>query len=298
MKKPLLLYCAMGTARRRALAGICALVAMLAGAQSASAESTVEGPPGTNNFGCRPSAAHPEPVVLVHGLGASAPTNWAYIGPRLVGDGYCVFALSYGRDPRTRLLPYRPGGTIPMEQSSAELKAFVDRVLDATGAAKVDIVGHSEGTVMPRHYLERRGGVADVDDFVALTPLWRGTNLAGAAFLRDFAGPLGLGGPIINLVATFCGSCPQFLTGSAYLNDLNADGEAIPGIKHTNIITRYDELVQPYTSGIMRDGGTNIVVQDVCPLDVSEHVAVAFDPVVAQMIENALDPRHAQQVTC
>jgi triacylglycerol lipase len=56
--------------------------------------------------------------------------------------------------------------------------------------------------------------------------------------------------------------------------------------------------VIPPTSGVMRDGGTNIIVQDVCPLDVSEHVAVAFDPVVAQMIENALDPAHAQQVRC
>jgi triacylglycerol lipase len=282
----------------RRLAAIVAILGALCLAPAAAAESTVEGPPGTNNFGCRPSAAHPEPVVLVHGLGASAPTNWAYIGPRLVAKGYCVFALSYGRDPRTRLLPFRPGGTIPMEQSSAELKAFVDRVLQSTGASKVDIVGHSEGTVMPRYYLERRGGAAVVDDFVAMTPLWRGTNVAGAAFLRDFAGPFGLSGPIINLVAGFCGSCPEFLTGSPFLNDLNSDGEAIPGIDHTNIVTRYDELVQPPTSGVMRDGGTNIIIQDVCPLDVSEHVAVAFDPVVAQMVENALDPAHAQQVRC
>jgi triacylglycerol lipase len=282
----------------RRLAATVATVGALCVAPAAAAEYAVEGPPGTNNFACQPSAAHPEPVVLVHGLGASGPTNWSYIGPRLVAKDYCVFALSYGRDPRTRLLSYRPGGTIPMEQSSAELKAFVDRVLDSTGAAKVDLVGHSEGTVMPRHYLERRGGAAVVDDFVALTPLWRGTNVGGAAFLRDFADPLGLSAPIIDLVASICGSCPQFLTGSQYLNDLNADGEAVPGIDHTNIITRYDELVIPPTSGVMRDGGTNIIVQDVCPLDLSEHVAVAFDPVVAQMIENALDPAHAQQVRC
>lgn len=206
--------------------------------------------------------------------------------------------LSYGLDPRTRLLPYRPGGTIPMEQSSQELKSFVDRILAATGASKVDIVGHSEGTVMPRYYMERLGGAAKVDHFVALTPLWRGTNLAGAAFLRDIAAQFGIAAPVINLVAGFCGSCPEFLTGSPFLNDLNADGEAIPGIKHTNIITRYDELVQPYTSGIMSDGGTNIVIQDVCPGDLSEHAAVAFDPVVRQMVANALDPPHARPVAC
>lgn len=48
----------------------------------------------------------------------------------------------------------------------------------------------------------------------------------------------------------------------------------------------------------MRDGGTNIVVQDVCPGDAFEHVAVAFDPVVAQLMLNALDPGGARPVRC
>jgi hypothetical protein len=48
----------------------------------------------------------------------------------------------------------------------------------------------------------------------------------------------------------------------------------------------------------MRDGGTNIVIQDVCPNDISEHILVAFDPVVEQMIHNALDPANAKKVKC
>ena len=88
------------------------------------------------------------------------------------------------------------------------------------------------------------------------------------------------------------------MRGSPYLNDLNADGEAIPGVEHTNIPTRYDELVVPYTSGLMNDGGTNIVLQDVCPANVSEHLLVAFDPAVLQLIRNALDPAHATPVRC
>jgi triacylglycerol lipase len=287
----------MGTGARLA-AVACAVAALGMGAPSASAESVAEGPPGSNDFSCQPSGAHPRPVVLVHGLSASAPANWGYIGPRLHDDGYCVFALSYGLDPRTRGLPYRPGGTIPMEQSSKELKAFVKRVRAATGARRVDLVGHSEGTVMPRYYLERRNGAKRVKRFVAITPLWRGTNIAGIADIADAGAPLGLSQPVIDLVAGICGSCPEFVRDSPFLTDLNSDGEAIPGIKHTNIITRYDELVQPYSSGIMSDGGTNIVVQDVCPGDLSEHAAVAFDPVVAQMVENALDPRHAHPVAC
>jgi triacylglycerol lipase len=274
------------------------IVGVLILAPAAAAESVVEGPPGSNDFSCEPSDAHPRPVVLVHGLSASAPTNWAYIGPALHDRGYCVFALSYGIDPRTQGLPYRPGGTIPMEQSSKELKAFVKRVLDGTGARRVDLVGHSEGTVMPRYYLERRNGDKRVKRFVAITPLWRGTNIAGVADLAEAAAPYGLDQPVLDLVAGICGSCPEFVRGSPFLNDLNSDGEAIPQIKHTNIISRYDELVQPYTSGIMRDGGTNIVVQEVCPGDLSEHAAVALDPVVLQMVLNALDPSHAQPVAC
>jgi triacylglycerol esterase/lipase EstA (alpha/beta hydrolase family) len=279
-----------------AAAGAVALALSVAAAPAHAAPDPA--PPGANDFNCKPSAAHPRPVVLVHGLGATMSANWSYQAPRIKAAGYCVFALTYGVDPRTTWLPYAPGGVVRMEQSARELDAFVDRVLDATGATRVDLVGHSEGTVMPRWYLERLGGTAEVRKFVALTPLWRGTEVGGFAILRDLLAPLGLPNPVIDLVASLCGSCPQFLRGSPYLNDLNSDGEAIPGIEHTNIVTRYDELVVPYTSGIMRGGGTNIVVQEVCPANISEHAAVAFDPVVTQLFLNALDPANAQPVRC
>jgi triacylglycerol esterase/lipase EstA (alpha/beta hydrolase family) len=255
-------------------------------------------PAGANDFTCKPTKRHPRPVVLVHGLSARMGENWSSVSPRLADAGYCVFALTYGQDERTALFPYSPGGVVPMEQSSLELKAFVNRVLKATGARRVDLVGHSEGTVMPRHYLERRGGREKVKRFVALTPLWRGTQLAAADFLRDSGEGFGVSGLIIDLIAGYCGSCPQFVRGSDYLNDLNADGERIRGIRHTNIVTRYDELVQPYTSGIMGDGGHNIVLQEICPANPSEHAAVAYDPAVMQMILNGLDPRHTQPIPC
>jgi pimeloyl-ACP methyl ester carboxylesterase len=273
---------------------VLALATLPAGAR---AESVVPSVPWGNDFACAPTEAHPRPVVLLHGLGGAGDSNWGYLGPRLQAAGYCVFAVTYGLDPRTRPWPYRPGGTIAAERSAPEIGAFVDRVLSATGASRVDFVGHSEGTVTPRYYLERLGGAPKVKRYVALTPLWRGTELGGAALLRDMAGPE-LSAPLVTLAADFCGFCPQALRGSAFLDDLNADGEAIPGIRHTNIVTRYDELVVPYTSGLMRDGGRNIVLQKLCPANVSEHGLVAFDPVVARLILNALDPRHAEPVTC
>src|SRR5438445_13414749 len=49
-------------------------------------------PPGANNWSCQPGA-HPNPVVLVHGLGATMAENWAEISPLLARHGFCVFAL-------------------------------------------------------------------------------------------------------------------------------------------------------------------------------------------------------------
>ncbi len=64
-------------------------------------------------------------------------------------------------------------------------------------------------------------------------------------------------------------------------------------------MTRYDEAVVPYTSGdLAAPGVTNIVVQDQCPNDTSEHGAMAYDPVVAQDVLNALDPANARPVSC
>jgi triacylglycerol lipase len=255
-------------------------------------------PAGANDFDCRPSAAHPNPVVLVHGLGATMGENWATMSPLLADNGYCVFALTYGRHPGEQLV----GGLEPMEQSSAELAAFVDKVLAATGASKVDLVGHSEGTVMPQYYLKFRGGAAKVDKYVAITPLYHGTTLNGVGPLittLEAAAPQ-FAGPVSAAIDAGCGSCQEFLRGSPFYQHLYADGVyAVPGITYTTIMTKYDELVTPYTSGRLdAPGATNIVLQDQCRKDYAEHLAVAFDPVVGQDILNALDPAHRKAVPC
>jgi triacylglycerol lipase len=272
----------------------CGALAMLAPA--AGAQMSLANPPaGANNFACKPSAAHPDPVVLVHGLGATMVENWSYISPLLAARGYCVFALTYGLDPR---FPYA-GGVIPVEQSAHELASFVDTVLQDTGASKIDLVGHSEGTFMPEYWLKYLGGASEVAKYVAMTPLYQGTTLGGAAQLRDAGQPLGLSGPLLSLVDSFCGSCTEFLAGSDMVKQLNADGgPEVPGIDYTTIMTTHDELVVPYTSGMLPPPATNIVLQDVCPTDLDDHLLEAFDPVVAQLIFNALDPAHAQPVVC
>jgi triacylglycerol esterase/lipase EstA (alpha/beta hydrolase family) len=281
----------------RLAAGCAAALTLATATATAAAQTSLAQPPaGANDFSCHPSAAHPEPVVLVHGLGATMGENWSYLAPKLAARGYCVFALTYGLDTR---YPYF-GGVLPIEQSAQELGAFVNTVLNATGASKVDLVGHSEGTFMPEDWLKFLDGAAKTDRYVALTPLYQGTNLLGLATLRDIFAPLG-SQDLVNLAADFCGSCPEFLAGSPMVRMLNsgAGGAAVPGVTYTTIPTEHDELVVPYTSGILNAPNvTNEVLQQVCPNDLSEHGAEAFDPVVAQIMFNALDPAHAQPVSC
>jgi triacylglycerol lipase len=256
-----------------------------------------QSPPGANDWACRPSGRHPTPVVLVHGLGANMYWNWQTMAPLLAGRGYCVFALTYGVDPRAPFPLDQFGGVVPMERSAGELAAFIDEVLARTGARQVDIVGHSEGSLMPNYYLKFMGGAARVARYVALTPLWDGTEFYGAGTMYELGKPSGLSPQVAGLFAQLCGSCPQFIRGSPFLEEMNRGGPAVPGVTYTMIMTRYDELVVPYTSGVL-EGATNIVVQDVCPADVSEHGGLAFDPVAQQLVLNALDPAGAQPPPC
>ena len=54
---------------------------------------------GANNWHCKPSAAHPRPVVLVHGTFFNLDANWVALSPTPANEGYRVFAFNYGMHP-------------------------------------------------------------------------------------------------------------------------------------------------------------------------------------------------------
>jgi triacylglycerol esterase/lipase EstA (alpha/beta hydrolase family) len=266
-------------------------------AQAAAPDSA---PPGANDFGCRPSRAHPQPVVLAHGLLANQTVNWRTIAPYLKNRGFCVFSLTYGTKESVNSGVYQPGGLEKMQSSARELKRFVARVRHRTGARKVDIVGHSEGSLMPDWYVRFLGGARSVDDYVAMTPLWGGTDPAGLATLNTIATTLGLGPGLAASIDQVCTSCRQFLQGSRFMQRLHTKGITSRRVTYTNIVTKNDELVMPYTSGILPKAPnvTNVVLQDYCPLDQAEHLAVFADPVTAGFVYRALDPKRAPSPPC
>ena len=159
--------------------------------------------PGTNDFTCKPTAAHPRPVVLVHGTLGNKSTNWQTYGPLLKNNGYCVFAPTFGA---TVPIPFPGafGGLGSMVDSAAYLKAFVGQVLKSTGATKVDLIGHSQGTLMPNYWLKFLGGAGKVGSYISLAPLWHGTGLAAppAQMGAAFPNPLDSIGPAFGQMGT------------------------------------------------------------------------------------------------
>jgi triacylglycerol lipase len=258
---------------------------------------TADSAPGENDWSCRPTAAHPEPVVLVHGTAGNAATNWATYAALLANHGYCVYALTYGLTPPTASLPVKFGGLGDIRQSAQELKDFVARVLASTGASRVDLVGHSQGTLMPDYWIKFLGGAPYVDQYISLSPLWHGEGPAALGALMRTGAAYGFPTSV-----PLCPACSQMVNGSDLIQQLRSgpDGVAVPGVDYTNIVTRYDDVVIPYTSGIEtgHPNMRNIVLQQVCANDLSDHLEIASSPNAAQVVLNLLDPAHQTPVRC
>ena len=249
-------------------------------------------PPGANNWSCRPSAAHPYPVVLVNGTGEDMADGFSALSPLLADNGYCVFAANFGGSPGSLLQ-----GIGDITQSAAQLASFVNQVLGATGAAKVDLVGHSQGGMMPRYYLKFLGGAAKVQTLIGLAPSNHGTSLDGLATLETELATVLPG--VSSALGAACQACAQQIAGSSFLTTLNAGGDTVTGPTYTVIETRNDEIVTPYTSAFLSGANvTNIVLQNVCPLDQTDHIGIADDTVALHLVLNALDPAHRQAVPC
>ncbi|MFH0517190.1 esterase/lipase family protein [Streptomyces sp. M41] len=257
-------------------------------AQAAETAATSRG--GWNDYSCKPSAAHPRPVVLVHGTFANSVDNWLGLAPYLTNRGYCVFSLDYGQLPGVPF--FHALG--PIEKSAEQLSAYVDKVLAATGAAEADLVGHSQGGMMPRYYLKFLGGADKVNALVGIAPNNHGTTLGGLTnLLPYFPGAE-------DLLSTATPALAQQVVGSEFMAKLNAGGDTVPGVRYTVIATKYDEVVTPYRSQFLNGPGVkNVLIQDLCAIDLSEHAFIGLtDRIAFHEVANALDPARAKPTTC
>lgn len=253
-------------------------------------------PAGTNDWGCRPSAAHPRPVVLVHGTFGNAYDSWSGLAPVLEHYGYCVFAVNYGAPAGSM---FKGTGDIPT--SAAQIGQFVDLVRARTGAAEVDLVGHSQGGSVARYYANLIGGDAKVGAVVGLAPSNHATTLVGLVTLGRF---LRVIDPIFALTnwAGLPSLQQQADPNSAFFRALNGNGETRPGLRYVNIATKFDEVVTPYRQAFIAQGPgatvQNTTLQDVCGQDLTDHLGIVYDTNVYQLVLNALDPTDQRPVRC
>ena len=206
---------------------------------------------------------HHEPVLLVHGTFTNPEENWSW--------NYLNALPAAGYDVCTVRLPERATGDIQV--SSEYVVHAVRRIFDRTGA-KVDVLGHSQGGLQPRWALRWWTSLrTKVDDVVTLGAPHHGTVVADAATALGTSPPAGW----------------QMRTTARFIAALNGGDETPGPVSYTSIYTLFDELVQPAapTATSALAGASNVLVQDLCPGRPVEHVGLAYDAAVHDMVLDA-----------
>lgn len=213
----------------------------------------------TFRFGAVTGAGRSEPVLLVHGTGATREQNWEWnYWTALLDEGFEVCWVQL------------PNGSVGDIQISSEYVARAVEMMHKHSGEKVDVLGHSQGGLQPRWAIKWFPSGDKVDDYVGLASPNHGTYMAGY-------GPLA--GPCFE-------SCWQMRAGSNFLAALNADDETPGATSYTSIYTATDELVQP-TGTQALEGASNILLQDICPGRPVDHVGIAGDYVTWELVLNA-----------
>jgi triacylglycerol lipase len=202
-----------------------------------------------------------EVVLLVHGTAVTAEEHW--------GWNYAKHLPATGRDVCSVHLPDRALGDI---QTSAEYVVAAVRHL-ARKHGPVDVIGHSQGALVPRWAMRWWPDVArNVDDAILLAGPHHGTGSADLSCAGGSCAP----------------AVWQMRTSAALIEAINRDGDVVAGPDVSSIYSATDELVQPSSTAYL-DGAANVLVQDLCPGRPVHHAGLNSDPVVWGLVLPALD---------
>ena len=156
---------------------------------------------------------------------------------------------------------------------------------------------------MARGYLKFFGG-ADaanpannkVQKLVSYAGTNHGTTVSGLTTLSAQLGLLGVLGTLTGPAVV------DQSIGSAYLTSLNAGGDTLPGINYTILTTKFDQVSTPYRNSFLTAGPgatvSNIVLQDGCLIDGSDHLSIPFSLRASDYTLKALDPATPRTIRC
>jgi triacylglycerol esterase/lipase EstA (alpha/beta hydrolase family) len=115
--------------------------------------------------------------------------------------------------------------------SATEVAVEVKKILEFTGASKVDLVTHSFGALPTRYYIKNLGGEKTVEDWVSLGGPNHGTDAAYTC-----SEP----------------SCTDMEPGSTFLTELNAGSETPGPVRYATWWSPCDEVIVPNESVILQ----------------------------------------------
>lgn len=201
-------------------------------------------------------------VLLVHGTGATAREAWGWnyqiVLPK-EGFGVCVVDL-----------PDRALGDMAR---SAEYVAYAAQHAHQVSDRPITILGHSQGGLLAVWVaLFWPSVAASTDDVISLAGPMNGTALADTLCVTGSCAPIAW----------------QLRQGSAFVEAANAAPRP-QGVSFTSIGSRLDEVVFPQPRASTLNGGRTIMIQDVCPLAVSEHGLLLVDAAAHTLVLDAIN---------
>jgi triacylglycerol lipase len=223
-----------------------------------------------------PHTSH-QPVLLVHGTGITPKESWGWnYGKVLPTLGYdvCTVAL-----PRKALVDI---------QLSSEYVVYAIRKIASRSHRKVDVMGHSQGTIQPRWALRWWPDIrARVDDYISLAGPHHGITAL------DYGCSSG-----------WCiAPAWQLRRRARFVAALNSSTETPKGPSYTSIYSQSDAAIQP-TETARLAGASNILIQSICPNRYVDHAGLLGDAVVYALVLHALSnpgparPSAAPRDTC
>jgi triacylglycerol esterase/lipase EstA (alpha/beta hydrolase family) len=203
------------------------------------------------------SAATPaRPLLLVGGT----------FGPVTYMDDALAYFRAQGFTAYSMPLSGEPPGSVNIKISARAVCDRIDEIRQETGAAKVDVVGHSQGALAVRYCVKFDGGLGTVDTMISLGGVNYGTAKANYC------------------VST---SCVQMRPGSAFLDELN-EGDDTPGDVDYAHLYSYESNGGINGEDIpLADGATNVAAQDLCPGQEIEHRYEYDSPIMRDLIVDA-----------
>jgi triacylglycerol esterase/lipase EstA (alpha/beta hydrolase family) len=206
------------------------------------------------------ASAARNPILLVPGTDLDPGPNYSWNYERAFAAlkwPYCTITL--------------PDHATNDIQVAGEYLVYALRTVAAIAHRQVDILGYSQGGMVPRWALRFWPDTRPlVHTYVALDPSNHGTLDANATCQQQ------------------CSAADwQQAAASHFILALNSFAETFAGIDYTVIFSHTDEIVVPNTdasgSSSLHTGAgriANIAVQQICPNDTSEHLAMgSYDPV-------------------